>query len=208
MINANKALPQGGQELYSERLNAIEFFARTGDIDLYGMGWDGPPYRVGGGPWIPGTVRRLGRRAEAALSRLRPDPRRVAARKVWRGRVDSKLDALSRYTFSICIENQLLDGWITEKLHDCLRAGCIPIYLGAPDVDRWIPPECFIDMRRFDGYGELRSYLQSLGDVEIQAYREAGREFLDSERFAPFSKQAFADLLVRIVAEDAGVVVA
>ena len=46
----------------------------------------------------------------------------------------------------------VLERWITEKIFDCFYAGTIPVYLGAPDVARWLPPECFIDMRRFGGY--------------------------------------------------------
>jgi hypothetical protein len=204
MINGNKAIPGDGRELYSERLKVIEFFAREHEIDLYGVGWDGPPYRVSGRAWMPGTVRRAARRLEHARDHLRGDPLLLAARKAWRGRVSSKAAVLARYRFSICIENQLLDGWVTEKILDCMRAGCVPAYLGAPDVDRWIPPECFVDMRAFDGYAELGSYLRSLGGRELQGYREAGREFLCSERFKPFTKQAFADVFSRIVAEDAG----
>jgi hypothetical protein len=205
MINANKSGPIKDHELYSERLRAIEFFARQNELDLYGIGWDGPPFRIGRGAWIPGRVRRLGRRAEHSLGRLRPDARMRAARSAWRGPVAVKAAVLAGYRFSICIENQLLDGWITEKLLDCLRAGCVPIYLGAPDVARWIPPECFIDLRAFDGYEELREYLHSIGEAEVQAFREAGRDFLGSDRFRPFSKQAFADVFARIIREDAGV---
>ena len=205
MINANKTVPSG-LEHYSQRMGVIEYFARAGELDLYGIGWDGPAYRVSDKTtWIPGPIRGLGRRAEHVWSRMRPDPQMVAARSVWKGPVASKLDTLSRYHFSICIENQLLDGWITEKILDCLRAGCIPVYLGAPDVERWIPSECFIDMRQFDEYADLSAYMHSLGERELRGYREAGREFLGSERFRPFSKRAFVDVFARILAEDAGV---
>jgi hypothetical protein len=99
----------------------------------------------------------------------------------------------------------ILEGWITEKIFDCFYAGTVPIYLGAPDVEHWIPPECFIDMRRFEGYDDLREYLLALTDGEIEAYRVAARDFLRSEQFRPFSKQTFAELIGRIVEEDTGV---
>lgn len=57
-------------------------------------------------------------------------------------------------------------------------------------------------MRNFDGYGELREFLRSLSPAQVDAYREAGREFLGSERFSPFSRQAFAELFGRLVEED------
>ena len=98
-----------------------------------------------------------------------------------------------------------MQGWVTEKIFDCLVAGTIPVYLGAPDIDEWVDPECFVDMRRFSGYGELREYLLGLSPAEIAVYREAGREYFRTERFRPFSKDAFADIFVRILAEDADV---
>ena len=205
VINGNKAVPSSKHELYTERLRAIDFFARTNEVDLYGVGWDGPPYRVGRRAWIPGTIRREARRAANGLNRLHPDPLLATAQSVWRGQVKSKPAVLSRYRFSICIENQPLEGWVTEKIFDSIRAGCVPIYLGAPDVEQWVPPDSFIDMRAFEGYAELRCFLQSVSDRELQEYRDAGREFLASERFAPFRTQTFVDRIARIVSEDAGV---
>ena len=111
---------------------------------------------------------------------------------------------LSGYTFAICFENMAMQGWVTEKIFDCLVAGTIPIYLGAPDIEEWVDPDCFVDMRQFSGYDELREYLLALSPAEIGAYREAGREYFRTERFKPFTKEAFADIFVAMVAEDAG----
>jgi alpha(1,3/1,4) fucosyltransferase len=206
IINANKVPRLDTRELYSERLRAIAFFEQKGEIDLYGIGWDGPPFRVGE-TGVPNVVRRAAYLAERRWDRLRPngDPLLMAARRAWRGQVASKSDTLCRYTFAICFENMVMQGWVTEKVFDCLVAGTIPVYLGAPDIERWVDPESFIDMRRFSNYEELREYLRSLGPDEITAYREAGRDYLRSNRFRPFTKQAFAEHFGRIVAEDAGV---
>ena len=117
----------------------------------------------------------------------------------------NKGETLGKYTFALCFENQILKGWITEKIFDCLFCGTIPVYWGAPDIEDVIPEECFIDMRRFAGYAELRSYLKSLSAAEVRAYREQARAFLESPRFQPYTKQAFAGLIGRIVEKDAGV---
>jgi len=206
IINGNKVPRLQTNELYSERLRAIAFFEARGEIDVYGVGWDGPPYRVGQ-TRVPRQLRRLAYLVERRWDAVRPDPLVAAARRAWRGRVDSKSATLSGYTFAICFENMVMQGWVTEKIFDCLASGTIPIYLGAPDVEHWVDPACFIDMRRFGGYDELREYLLELSPAEIECYREAGREYFRSERFRPFTKQAFADLFVRIVAEDTGVAV-
>jgi hypothetical protein len=202
MINGNKVPPLKTDELYTERLRAVAYFGEREEIDLYGVGWDGPPFRIGR-TRVPGTIQRLQYKADGVLDRLRPDPLLAAARRVYRGPVPVKSEVLSRYAFAICFENQILEGWVTEKIFDCLAAGTVPVYRGAPDIECWVAPDCFIDMRRFSGYDELRAFLHDLSPAEVEAYREAGREYFASEQFRPFGKEAFAEIFAGIVDEDA-----
>jgi len=204
MINANKLPRVDWQELYTERLRAVEYFSRTGEIDLYGVGWDGPPYRVGR-TWMPASLQRICRRGLHCWQRLHPDPLLEAARRVYRGPAVSKAETLGRYTFALCFENMILKGWVTEKIFDCFFAGTIPIYWGAPDIETYVPEGCFIDMRRFGSYQELRSYLHSLSRKDIRGYKEQAREYLKSPQFRPFTKEAFVALFARIVGEDTGI---
>lgn len=62
----------------------------------------------------------------------------------YRGFVSSKVDLLRRYRYCLVMENQRQDGYITEKLFDCLPAATVPIYWGAPDIHDipsldWVP---------------------------------------------------------------------
>lgn len=206
MINANKRPRLTLNELYSERLRAVEFFGRFDEIDLYGVGWDGPTMHLGE-TWVPSAARRAGLRVRVWSDRAfgTRDTLLAAARRRYRGPTSSKAETLGAYTFSICFENMVLEGWITEKIFDCFFAGTVPVYLGAPDVGEWIPKDCFIDMRDFGGYEELHEFLCALGPKDVEIYREAARDFLRSEKFAPFSKQAFADLVWSLVAADAAI---
>jgi hypothetical protein len=206
MINANKLprLTQG--ELYTKRLEAIEYFHRYREIDLYGPNWAHMPYRVGK-TWMPATAQRLVRALWDARQRVWPIPLYAAAAQASRGPVRSKIETLGRYHFCLCFENMVLKGWTTEKLFDCLFAGTIPVYWGATDVEAWVPPECFVDMRRFRDFGELREFLHGLTQAERSRYREAGRAFVDSPGFRPFSIESFIDLFRRLIREDAGLVV-
>lgn len=207
MMNSNKLPRVYFRELYTERMRAVEFFSRTNEIDLYGPGWDKPSARVGQ-TWMPWTLRRAGIALQTRWQELWPDPLLVAARKVYRGIAKSKRETLGHYRFAICFENSILKGWITEKIFDCLFVGTIPIYWGAPDIEEAVPQECFIDMRGFANYAELRDFLRSLTPARVRDYRESGRDYLKSPRFRPFTRQAFADLFRRILEEDAGVKIA
>ena len=159
------------KELLSSRIKAINFFSRTNDIDLYGSGWDKhPPFPY----WFF----------------------KGAIQKVYKGTAKSKYITLSKYKFSICFENCIFLGYVTEKIFDCFLAGNIPVYLGAPDIQEYVPRECFIDMRNFKDYNELRNFLKSLTDKEINNYKRNARQFLESERFKPFAKEHFAKIFV------------
>ena len=204
MINSNKLPRLYLQELYTERLRALEFFGRTDEIDLYGNGWAEPSWQLGR-TWVPYTFILFRRELLRQWQRLRPNRLLEAARRVYRGHAASKSETLGQYTFALCFENMRLKGWITEKIFDCFFAGTVPIYWGAPDIEESIPPKCFIDMRRFSDYRELRDFLKSLSPENIRAYRDAARAFICSPRFYPFSKRAFAELFARMIEEDAGV---
>jgi hypothetical protein len=204
MINHNKLPAVRWKELYTERMRAVQYFAATREIDLYGLGWDGPSFQLGQLK-VPGTIQRLKRAVQKQWQRMRPVPVLEAARHVYRGSVPSKLDTLAQYNFALCFENVTMNGWITEKIFDCLVTGTIPIYWGAPDITNYVPASCFIDMRQFSGYPELRSHLTSLREEDIQRYRESGRQYLASDQFRPFTKEYFTDLIADIVSEDTGI---
>jgi len=203
MVNMNKLPRLSRSELYTERLRAIEFFSRTNDIDLYGVDWDKASRRMGRSR-VPGL-----RRAQIAINDwvdiIRPHPLLVAARKVYKGELETKWETLARYDFALCFESTRIKGWLTEKLFECLRVGTIPIYWGATDIEQLVPPDCFIDMRRFTDYSELLAYLKALDRETVRRYREAGRAFLESKAFDPFSKERFAGIFKDLLEQDAGV---
>lgn len=204
MINMNKVPQLTRNELYTERMRAVEFFSRTKEVDLYGVGWDKASMRMGRSR-IPWTLRRAQIALRDWVDRVHPDPLLVAARKVYKGELDTKWETLSRYDFLLCFENTKLKGWLTEKLFESLRVGAIPIYWGATDIKELIPPECFIDMREFGDYAELRAFLKSLDRTAVSRYRDAGRAFLESKAFEPFSKERFAEIFKDLLEEDAGI---
>jgi hypothetical protein len=172
LVNSNKKAALSNGELYTERLRALKHFAGTGQIDLWGRLWENG---------LDGLEAEYG----------------DAVRQTWRGPVDDKYEAMGRYKFAICYENMVLDGWVTEKLFDCLYAGVVPIYLGAPDIDKAVDPECFVDARRFASYDEMQRYLDTMSADEYERLRTAGRDYLASAKYHQFSPDAFADRFIQ-----------
>ncbi len=195
MINSNKALPRAtdprrwpdrprevslkrlvagwryrpiARDHYAARLSAIDAFP---DLDLYGEGW---------------TQR------HPAVS---PAQHQHALR-AYRGSVADKLAVLAEYRFSLAIENTWFPGYVSEKLFDCLFAGTVPVYDGAPDVARYVPADAFVDARQFRDYAAMRQFLLAMTEDRWRQYLAAGQAFLASPSFEPFCADTFARDLV------------
>lgn len=177
MINSNKKPNLKANELYTERIRALVALKRLGSVDLYGHGWDVPFYKIRQTRYFPWIYWRHSK----------------VLRSIYKGSVESKYEALSRYKFALCFENMVMPGYLTEKIFDCLFVGTIPIYLGAPDIEQYIPKSCFIDMRDFGSYGDLHAYLRRMTDEDIFSFRESAREYLSSQQYRLFTKEKFAE---------------
>ena len=80
----------------------------------------------------------------------------------------------------------------------CLETRTIPIYLGAPDIDTYIPRECFIDFRSFRDYRELERFLVGLSDKHYAAYVESIDSFVVNGGLRPYSWNTLYDQLIQL----------
>lgn len=175
-VNAQRRNPWMRSELYLERLSAIRHFGGTDGFDLYGRGWSQPTSGAD-------------RATQEAIDRS------------YRGEIPplDKVNVLGGYRFSLCFENTAFPGYITEKIFDCLVAGNIPVYLGAPDIADHIPREAFIDFRRFQNHSDLQKYLVNMSESEADTYHAAARGFLGSTAAAKFTEAHYVDRLERLL---------
>jgi hypothetical protein len=180
-------------ELYSERVRAIRWFERhhPEEFDLYGIGWD---------RWYPGAAAGKLNFALAAAYRRMPWLPKSRSYPSYRGSLRTKRDTLARYRFSICYENAIFPGYVTEKMLDCFMAGVVPVYLGAPDVTQHIPADTFIDKREYPTYEALYERLRGIGDDEHRGYLERIWRFMEADGLRPWSAEYFAETLEREIA--------
>lgn len=163
-------------ELYSKRLEVIKFFEKHDYtlLDFYGTGWPRGVYKSYKGPvGMPGV----------------DNPSH------------NKLNVLRHYKFCICFENNASNGSITEKILHAFNVGCVPVYLGAPDITDYIPDNCFIDYRKFASNAEMLSYLQSITEDEFNQYLENIRAWFKSEIAQRFTFQYFANQMIDTIEE-------
>ena len=69
--------------------------------------------------------------------------------------IDNKINGLKNYMFSLVIENDNTDNWITEKLIDCLTTGTIPVYWGCSNISKYFNTKGFIQFKNIKEANEI-----------------------------------------------------
>lgn len=169
------------KELYTARIKALEFFDTyyPQDFSLYGRGWNKP-------------------------QRFSIKQRLFGYKKykTHKGKFlqKDKYKILSKFKFCLCFENCEISGNISEKIFDCFKGGCVPIYLGAPDISDFLPEKCFIDFRKFNNYMNLAKFLKAMDENTYNKYQKNIEKFLLSEEFLErWSSDAFAKVFLKAI---------
>lgn len=122
----------------------------------------------------------------------------------WRGTVPRKYEVLRRYRFAICYENERgLAGLFSEKLFDSLFAGTVPVFWGAENVEKYLPPLTYIDRRHYPDHDSLVRALQAISADEYRERLAAIERYLASDFFRQrHSPDAFARRLLMVCQEE------
>lgn len=163
-------------ELYKERRKSIEYFDRNypDDFDLYGPRWNRP------------------------ITRMQlMFPRLAKKFSTYKGHSKDKIDTLSHYKFNICYENiSDANGYITEKIFDSLKAGTVPVYWGAPNIEKYVDKDVFIDRRKFKTNAELANFLNKITEEEYDMYLKSADRYMKSEKYSKFLPEQFCDIII------------
>ena len=94
------------------------------------------------------------------------------------GELSDKWDGVRDFRYTISFESSWQNGYFTGKLIDGILAGCMPIYWGCPDLDKYIPKDSFvrIDLRKNldDACDEVNEIIKSdLREQNLDAIYEA-----------------------------------
>lgn len=121
----------------------------------------------------------------------------------YKGRIEKKTEVYHQYKFAVCFENMKnINGYVTEKILDCLVMGIVPIYAGATDIEKYVPEECFIDYYKFDNINDLASFLQNMNREDYNMYLESARKFLKSEMVNEFSGTKYAEYMYAVASQN------
>ena len=103
----------------------------------------------------------------------------------------TKLEVMKRYRFTLAFENAIGEDYVTEKFYEPLLSGSVPVYLGAPNIDRYTPASsAFIDVRKYPDPKDLAKV--------IQDYCRDERKYA---RFFDWKKRPMNPVFVRLLKE-------
>jgi len=102
-------------------------------------------------------------------------PRESRVSKNW---VKTKLDFIKNYKFTIAFENDIKNGWVTEKLTHPLLVNSIPIYIGTENVKKDFNTKCFINYADFKNTKEFIKHI-----IEVDNNDELYKKYLDQPIF-------------------------
>ena len=88
----------------------------------------------------------------------------------------TKEQVLADYMFSITVENGSYSNYYTEKIMDCFATGCVPVYLGSPEIGEMFNSKGIITLdENFDLSTLNKDLYESMRDA-IQENFELQRE--------------------------------
>ena len=99
--------------------------------------------------------------------------------------LSTRLDYLGTYRFVLVTEAIEEEDWIEPDLSQVFLAGAVPVYIGAPNVEAYVPgPRSFVHMRDFASAEALWAYLASFDDSPEGEARYRAEFFAWKERAA------------------------
>jgi len=161
--------------LHVFRHELILFFAKKNQIKLFGSQWTNNKI-------FPSNIRS---ELSFEIHKLNPN------------KVEDKHKVIQGFKFCFCIENTQEIGYITEKIIDSIKAETIPVYVGAPDINNYVPSNCFININSFNNLNELYDFLNNISEENAYKIIENGKIFLKSEEGKRFSYEFLAEFILK-----------
>lgn len=115
-------------------------------------------------------------------------------------KVESKNIVYSNYNYVLCIENTIINGYISEKIFDAMMCGCVPIYLGDPCIEEYIPENCFFNLNNVSDLN-INKIDQIIKTINYDEYKKNIEFFLYSDQSHNFYIQNFSNKITQMISK-------
>ncbi len=86
--------------------------------------------------------------------------------------VENRLTVSQRYKFTLCFENDLYPGYLTEKLIEAYRCGTIPLYWGSVQGNSELNRKSYLNLADFDSFNSWRDSIDKIIENFSSIYSE------------------------------------
>ena len=109
---------------------------------------------------------------------------------------DNKWDVVAPYKYSIAIENDFSDDWVTEKFFDCLYSETFTFYYGCPNLEKYVNPKTF---QRID-INDLGKSIEIIEQIiNDPLHYDKVKKYLKEEKFKSIDRDNFFPWVVNIL---------
>ena len=173
-------------QLYTYRYRLIKWFEKnySSSFRLYGEGWDKPPVYVNSRHNI-----NLERIHHLFKSKLNLYKMPIVNKKVYKGITKNKYKLLKEYDFNFALQNTFTKDHFLSPIFESFYCSSIPLYLGAKNVEDYIPENCFIDLRKFANFRKVLNYILSLNYENILEYKKNIHKYLIENNHKKFTSE-------------------
>lgn len=163
-------------DIYQERRNAVAWFLQNHpqDLEFYGAKWN-------------------------ELKKDLPDSLHPYFDTQYKRYAPDKIASLRTAKFALAYENTIHPDYVTEKIYDVMKAGTVPIYLGAPNITEYVPKKCFINKADFPTYESLYTFLKNMPDTQYIKYLTCIQTFLHSDKINELTGDYAAKRIVDVI---------
>jgi hypothetical protein len=93
-----------------------------------------------------------------------------------KGIIENKEDALLPYKYSFAAESVIEKGYFTEKIIDCILTETLCFYSGCPNIDKFIPYDCYIPINLDNPQESIDIIRSSIANNEYEKRLDKIRE--------------------------------
>jgi hypothetical protein len=108
---------------------------------------------------------------------------------------EDKWDTLAPYKYSITIENDFADDYVTEKYFDCLYSNTLSFYYGCPNLEKFVNSKTFI---RID-INDIESSISIIKEAIKNNEYEKRKDLIQEEKIKSLNRDQFFPFIVSIL---------